>query len=301
MEIITVTIPNYIREIQLSRSQRAIYFEWDSFRDNIKAKNKPLLQKYIKDKNQAIMENRVSVSNLEKGYFIGIYVKTLLVGSVVITGGKPTDSLYNGKNYNRKDFKYYLTESDSKTIILANPNQVGQPNIRPIKGQDIYTGGEHIRAAVIDNIKTSLMSYVRGIPVITEFPIMIDMEIHDTVKAWTDNSSDVVGGNWDVDNRGYPYAKAFPDLLVKLGKIPDDDRLRITKPPGALFVPIEEHETRKLVFKIYADTRECIKNNPYYNGTIVREEIRKVKQKPKTKSNPQDYKPKELRTIKFKK
>jgi hypothetical protein len=293
-----VVIPNYIREIQLSNSQRPIYYEWDEITNNVRAKNKALLQRYVKD-SEAVKHNngKVSIDNISNDYCIGIFHKNKLIGEYNNICEARYYNNVKSYSYQKNELKYRLIDKQSKDLIIANPNQVGQPNIKAIKGQDIYTGGEYIRAAVISEIKKSFTSYVKNLPVITEFPLKITLEIHDSIKAWTDNSLDEVGKAWDVDNRGYPYCKAFPDLLIQLGKIPDDDRLRITQPPHPVFVPIKEHETRKLVFIIEKDNRICIVNNPIYNGTQVRERV--IKNSPKLLSR--SKKKKLIQTIKFNK
>jgi len=95
---------------------------------------------------------------------------------------------------------------------------------------------------------------------ITEFPIRLDVYLFDTIIDDDFNQ----GQEWDLDNRFFPYAKSIPDLMKKLNKIPDDNILYITEPPHPIFVPVPDPEDRKLVVRIYKDTREIIKNNYFY-------------------------------------
>ena len=297
--MIRIEIPNYIREVKLSESQRPKYYEWNPITDIITAKNKNLLQRFTRESN---VHNEYSVNNLKDIYCVGIFFKKKIIGEITSNGVSWVRKFYNQSyNYPLNELKYYLIEKQSKDLILANPNQVGQPNIKPIKGQDIYSSGEHIRAAVISNIKRSFLKYIKDIPPITEFPLKMTLEIHDTIKAWTDNSNDDIGKAWDVDNRGYPYCKALPDLLKQEGVIPDDDRLRVTQPPHAVFVPIEEGQMRKLVLIIEKDTRECIVNHPVYNGTVQRTLFKKVKIDVREEGVVKTRRKKDIKKISFKK
>jgi hypothetical protein len=294
--MIIIEVPDYIREIKLSNSQRPVYFEWNPISNEVKSKKKGVLQKYVKDINLfKARGNKMSINNIHANYCVVILHKNEIIGEV--NKDESFRFYLTHKTYTQDKLKFCLATKD-KQLVIANPNQVGQPNIRPIKGQDIYTSGEFIRAAVIGEIKRSLIKYLKDLPVIKEFPLKITLEIHDTIKAWTDNSADEIGRHWDVDNRAYPYCKAFPDVLMDLGKIPDDDRLRITQPPHPVFVPINEGEQRKLIFIIEKDVRECILNHPVYNGTVVREKIVKVRTSKVKTERPVK---KEIQILKFKK
>ena len=286
MKLLTqVVIDDYVREVTLSDSQRAVYWEWNGV--TIKAKSKKLLQKFIGDRRSVIMNNgNVTPNELDNAYGIGIFKGTKRYGRIEWNGSEFVEVWTHEirtKSERDKTTKYLLYEKATGDLVISNANQVGTARIIPIKGQDIYSNpSEFIRAKIINTIKDNFTPIVAKMPAIKEFPIIIRMELHDTIKSFTDNSLDEVGIRWDVDNRCYPYAKAFPDLMMKLGKIPDDDRLHITGPPQAIFVPIPEGCTRRIVFKIFLDEREVITKNIYYTDDKKNKEKKKKKSRNKS-------------------
>ena len=104
--------------------------------------------------------------------------------------------------------------------------------------------------------------------VVDEFPIRIDMEIHDIIRDENSNSL------WDMDNRAWPYIKAFQDCLTgnkdKNGNnknkiiIPDDNILYITQPPIPLYIPVDDTYDRKIVFRLVEETDERILKHKAY-------------------------------------
>lgn len=162
----------------------------------------------------------------------------------------------------KKKKKEYLVHKATGTRVIANEFNAGKVNKVNINGQGIYNGNiaQFDRNNMIRQIKESFHDAVKSIKVITEFPIRIDVYLFDTVIDDDFNQ----GQEWDLDNRFFPYAKSIPDLMKKLNKIPDDNILYITEPPHPIFVPVPDPEDRKLVVRIFKDTREIIKNNYFY-------------------------------------
>lgn len=239
---IVITIPNYIKEAKLSEKQRPVYWEYDG--TDIKAKSKKLLQRYIGDREGVIMNNgKVLPRHLDARYTIVEVIKA-------------------------KKARYYLADTETDELVIANITQAGKPRIIKIKGQDIYSGNvrEFTRGVIMEQIKESFKPYIKNTPKITEYPIEIICEIHTPVKNINDRAKQGVGGRWDVDNHAYPYLKAFPDLLTEEGIIEDDDRLHITIPAHAIYNPCDKEEDRKLVFIIKKDDRDIIKNNKHYGA-----------------------------------
>lgn len=282
MEPIRIVIPKYLREVKLSDSQRAIYWEWDG--REIKAKNKGLLMKFVGNKTAFILANKKGhPSHLKKEYFIGATYNNEVVARIykdvhVVEPELIKDALINGilkrKLTKRQveSVKFYLYESlgnGACAPIIDNELKVGTPRFVKIKGQDIYSGvvREFTRGEIMRQIKDSFRDAIKAIPVITSYPIRITMELHTPVKNVFDRSSDSIGQRWDIDNHCFPYVKAFPDVLMEEGKIVDDDRLHITEPPHGVFCPCDTEEDRKLVFVIQTDDRELIKNSPIWNKT----------------------------------
>jgi len=161
-----------------------------------------------------------------------------------------------------KGYKEFLVEKASGKRIIANEHRVGKENLRNINGQAIYNGQiqEHDRNNMIGQIKDSFRQHIQAIKPITRFPLYIKVLLYDTIID-EDFSN---GQDWDVDNRFFPYGKAFSDELKKQGKIPDDNRYYITTPPHVIFVPVPDIEDRKLVIRIYKDNRSIIINNYLY-------------------------------------
>lgn len=210
-----IEIPNYIREVNLSKARRIKYYEL--------GKKPPKAKKYLdttKYKYQKIAE----------------------LGN-----------------------KIYLIDLETMQRVVANPKAAGTPRNITINGQKIYNGevGKHIRNKILSEIKDSFKPYINQLQTITKFPISITVEIHDTIR-------DSISHNlWDIDNRSYPYIKAFQDCLTgNRGRnkkiIPDDNVLYITQPPAPKFIPVKYSSERKLVFIITEETdKRIIKNVEY--------------------------------------
>src|SRR6185369_5357019 len=146
-------------------------------------------------------------------------------------------------------FAEFLIEKASGKRIVSNEHQVGKPKMKNINGQAIYNGEiqKYDRNNMIGQIKDSFRKEIKSLKPITRFPIRIEVYLFDTIID-EDFSN---GQDWDVDNRFFPYGKAFADELKKQGKIPDDNRYYITTPPYATFCPVDDIEDRKLIVKIY--------------------------------------------------
>lgn len=247
MELLaTVTIPEYIRVLKTTESRRATYYK----------EGEKIPMKY---------QN---------------------------TMGKDCHWMFIAKKKGK-----YLVDADGD-LIVKNINSQGTPRYKIINGQDLHalTLQDYERAKIVSAIKEQMVPHIEKLDVITKYPLRILCELHDTymdmVHVKTDGTPKIV--DWDVDNRGLFYCKTFPDVLsgspkimpkldevgnpildkkdkpmkelVFLSKriIPNDHRKFITQPPVALFTPIERTEDRKLVFKIFHDDREIIKNHMDY-------------------------------------
>lgn len=164
--------------------------------------------------------------------------------------------------------KSYLIEKKTGERVIANPKAAGTPNVVTINGQSLYNGAvsKHLRSKILSDIKESYTPYINQMDVIEKYPIVIKMEIHDVIYEST--------SLWDVDNRSWPYIKAFQDCLTgnkdKLGNkkckqiIPDDNILYVTTPPSPKFIPVSDPKDRKLVFIIEEETDIRILNNVEY-------------------------------------
>lgn len=164
--------------------------------------------------------------------------------------------------------KSVLVELSTGNPVIANPKAMGTAKWQTINGQAIYNGQMHThsRAKIFNELKESFAEYINKMDVITNTPIRIQAEIHDTVYE--------AGSLWDVDNRSWPYIKAFQDCLtgnrdkngVARNKIiiEDDNILFITQPAVPLFIPVDTEAERMLVFRIIEETDERILKHPAY-------------------------------------
>lgn len=282
-----ITIVNYLKQVELSKAQRPKYYLWNGV--TIKSGSKKLLQKYInkEHKNKIIRNNgNVTPNDLAKPYAIVEY-----------RGAKPYIVLENAlydkeiqfsltEKQLSKTRKYYLCDISLKDgqvnieRVMSNESKIGEPRMHIIKGQDFYVGlNPFIRNKLVHELKSSYYDKFKTLTkevednfrnrVNNNYPLIIEMEIHDTVKSEFDNTKQGNGRRWDVGNRAEPYMKTFLDFLVNGYKdeednvllepfIIDDDRLHVSSGNNSYFIPITEEETPKLVFNIYKD------NNPKF-------------------------------------
>jgi hypothetical protein len=159
---------------------------------------------------------------------------------------------YKGLPFNKKGI---LVDKLGNPVI-ANPRVVGTPRLKKVNGQDFYKGTDspHIRSKVVNELKSFLKTFVQGIDPVTSYPVQIRLEMHDVIGV----------GNWDLDNL-WIYNKCMQDVLVDQGILAEDNVMYVTAAAAPEFYPVDDEKDRKLVFKIYEDDRDVIKNNPQYN------------------------------------
>lgn len=161
---------------------------------------------------------------------------------------------------NVKTKKSYLVDVNTGEKVLKNPRAVGTPKYMSINAQHLYnqTLNEFSRDRVVRVLHEFFESGMKEIGRIDMYPLMITMEIHDTIIEGT--------SEWDVGNRGFFYQKAFEDVLKK-DKIIDDAAIYIAMPSAPIFIPVKTEEERKLVFSIYQITDKRIVNDVYKEYT----------------------------------
>ncbi len=241
--IATVVINNYVREVELSKARKAQHYTFNDLND--------LPLKYCdmvvwkKDKKKVLNTNKV------------VWAK------------------YG------KDKHHFLYELGTTTKVIANTKTAGKPRTKIINGQDLHrlTLETYHASKIKRAIKDQFIIEVEKLEPIKEIPLIIEAEIRDTyIDLVNENSY-----SWDVDNRFLFYGKVFSDVLsgtpdiqeiadggtiikklVKTSKeiIKDDHRGYITG-GGHIFTPIGENDTRQLIFRIYHDQREEVKNFIY--------------------------------------
>jgi len=220
-----VTIPAYIRTYIKSNNVRAKYYEQGKKKIPLKYCNKPLF------KSQGTREP----DNINFGF-------------------QP----FNVVRQKQKKVLLYLVDLKTGEKIIANPSRVGLPSVVNINGQAIYNGdiARFDRNNMINQIKDQFRTYLCTLtPIAPEnLPIRIDCLVCDELA----DSLFLNGQDWDIENRFFPYAKAFHDLLVSLKIIPDDSVRYITEPAHPIFMPVPKTEDRKLIFRFYKDIRPAI-------------------------------------------
>ena len=223
-----IEIPNYIRQVELSKARQVKYYEL--------GKKLPKAKKY-EDKTK-----------------------------------------YDFQEIPGFGIRKFLIDLHTKQRVIANPKAAGTARHVVINGQKIYNGevDKHVRNKVLSEIKKSFIPYINQLDIILKFPIRIRCEIHDVIR---ENNG---GSLWDLDNRSWPYIKAFQDcltgnrnkdLLLQCKKvIPDDNILYITQAPLPLFIPVNTEEERKLVFIIEEEVDPRILTH-----ALFCEELKKLK------------------------
>lgn len=160
----------------------------------------------------------------------------------------------------------FLVDANTEARVIANPKKVGKPRYQKINGQDIYNGNisKAVRNNLIIAIKNQFRQFAILCPKMKSYPVMMEVEVWDT-PIDSEFSQD-----WDLDNRAFPYNKAFADVLKKgdCGVLDDDSIWYLTGPPAPLFCPITDPLERKLVYKVYLDRRAIVLNHPDYKKRL---------------------------------
>lgn len=284
--IASITIPNYIREIELSKAQRPKYFEWDG--NTIKAKGKKIWKRLIKvgtDQNKVKPQDLINTCYLVgfKGIISYSLIRKIEDEKVISIEFKQLTLKQEKIKSSYKVCEKIINPINNSTYfepIIANPTQVRKPKKHIISGQSTHVGiSEFIRTKVVNALHKMYYNKFITIPSNTivrlkkvlnkNYPLIIEVEVFDTIKNFYDNSKDTIGKRWDVGNRVEPYMKTFLDFLSRGynkdslyfdALIEDDDRLHVTSANNGYFTPITESEERKLVFKIYKDKRKIFQD-----------------------------------------
>jgi len=260
--ILEITIPNYLREVQLSKARRAVYYEWKD-KLGIRAwktamsKGKQIPKSYINNHTKNLYtyskDGQYMPHDLNEKYGIAIVLGNKIknyFGAKISTSHQEPSYLLNycvnigiltAKQKQRA--KCILYNINKKELVLSNPKAAGTPNMYIINGQDFYSGNINpiVRSKVVTVIKKSFVPHLDNHIIkcatnsISErpndyYPFVAVLEIHDTIKNKYDKTSDPIGTGWDVGNRGYlPYLKTMVDLLVtgKVSKDEDDEPFNI--------------------------------------------------------------------------
>lgn len=141
---------------------------------------------------------------------------------------------------------YYLNLQGER--VISNTGTVGKPGTIPINAQVFYVGKPFQRMAIKNFVQEYLLPYVQQMEVI-DYPVYMESEVHAVYEHRLP----------DMNNIGYVWDKILTDVMVAEGIIFDDSPLYITRPGSApLYVPIDDPENRKIVFRFYHDKRKEI-------------------------------------------
>lgn len=136
----------------------------------------------------------------------------------------------NNYSFNEEGF---LINNETSEKVIANPFKAGEPRRWVINFQAIYNGTikKHVRNNYLNKLKDLLTPSVEEIPVITEFPLRIELFIYCAEMPV------------DVGNKGPIYFKVFEDIL-KVNKIPDDSSEYIRDTGRTVWIPTPRHKER---------------------------------------------------------
>lgn len=266
---LVVEFPQYIRAVKIANKRNAQHYSCDVAGNIILTKSEKVKSEYLtKEAKHSLQFGRTdyNIGDFTDNYTIGIYKGNVLVDQLIressillyCKGGRTL------KGWSNPAYKKIVINAITKSPLVVNEKTAGLPHYKIINGQDIYNGNysPHLRASIMQAIKESFISRLHYLPIIdkSHLPCLIQLEVHDAIEQ----------GNWDIDNRAYPYSKAFNDILSKgiTGKkeknkmpiqyfkplMPDDNVNYIRQSGGARFFEIENTNDRKLVFKFYKDT-----------------------------------------------
>lgn len=235
-------MPSYIRKVKLSEHRRTHY---------LKLKGPSALNDYD---NKSTKFNEVIKANID------------LIFTSKPLGKRMKAGLISGEYIFKERVKkkpLCLFNTITNEFVITNPKTAGTEKWEVINGNYIYNGKYHIyvQGKIMEEIHKFLASFLSGINPIIEKPLYIECEIHD----WANDP--ISGKKWDCINRGFPYCKAFDDVLQELKIIPEDTNDIVMCPTHPIFYPLERFshynngkdgseymgfvETPGLVFKIY--------------------------------------------------
>jgi len=154
-----------------------------------------------------------------------------------------------GTKYEWKNVKgKTLLHDMSGELILSNPKAVGTPSIKPIKGNDFYSGfaTPHQRIKIVETIKTSFTKHFNKIKKFNNYPLFVEFTYFDVMNFTNTKTGKKTQ---DLDNKRFAYEKCSLDLLKRLKKITDDD-LRYVRKLSSEFIEVKSEE-RKLIVTFY--------------------------------------------------
>jgi hypothetical protein len=145
-------------------------------------------------------------------------------------------------------YLYDIEDSDNKKII-KNSKSAGTPRYWAVNFQAIWNQQikHQARASVTNKLKDIFRPYLKDLDIITEYPIKMELFLHDVEMPI------------DVDNKGVVYTKVITDLLVNTNKgeddnrsiIPDDSSTYVNDTGRCKWVKVNNYKDIKMVIRIW--------------------------------------------------
>jgi hypothetical protein len=231
--MITIEIPNYIRQIVLSASRKEEYYYYDAKAGTLATKKgKPAPTKY----------------NIN-GYAYSLRQVP--------------------QKTKKAKVEYAIFDNDKQEFVVANPKAAGKPKYYTINSQDFYSGNiRYNRTKITQAIKANFLPYVCNLKPFTEFPIEIELYIYDVpgTENW-----DILNRGWiyikcfeDLIKSGATGEKieGNKEAIFFQPLIPDDNIKYLHASGRCVFIPIKDETKRKMIFIIR--TKVDMLDNPYY-------------------------------------
>ena len=189
-------------------------------------------------------------------------VKVLLSNSRRNKYFTPSDKL--PKKYQTKQYGYHLgklVNLETKRPVVRNAISAGKPRYIAISGNALYSGmHERVRMKIISELKDAIRPHLPTQPFneLIGTPIKITMKVYRTVG----------NADWDIDNFGIFWFKAFFDILRDKKLIPDDN-IQYIVGLESKFIPIINDKKRRLEFVVTRSFRNEISDHLLYQPTPI--------------------------------
>lgn len=239
--MILIEVPNYPVNIEISKTRKAQYYEWKG--NTIRSKTRKLPKMYHTS-NTDVVTNQ----DLKHPYYLAYKVKSKWIA---FRHDVPTVIL------NSKKEKVVLINIEEEEPIVANAGVKDTPRYASINMNTYYSGNisPHTRVKMMDMLHELFINALNNTQHST---VMIAPPVITTIRFYTQFGLN----NWDIENIGWPYMKAFNDV-IKRRLIPDDNVSNLCE-TRYKFCPIGMNDTRRIVITVETDVKNL--NNPHFKS-----------------------------------
>lgn len=156
------------------------------------------------------------------------------------------------KKYQNENYGWvneFLVDKRTGEKVIRNSKSVGTPRYWSVNFQAIWNGQikHQNRASITSKLKDVFRPYIEELDIITQYPIKIEIFLHDVEMPI------------DVDNKGVVYTKIITDLLVNTNKgmddnksiIPDDSSAYVNDTGRCKWVKVNNYNDIKMVIRIW--------------------------------------------------